>query len=351
MFIAKYRASLAVGLAVSLLFLWIALKGSDVSAIRDALSRSDLSMLPLLLFSLALFYLLKALRWTMLLRPLGITRVSETFPATMIGSMANNLLPAHLGEFIRVYLVAKQYDLKSTSVLSSVVLERIIDFLIVFCLFGSVLVFDTSVFDRLSSTAYFIGALGISLFALTISYLQWSDSVIRWVAKTIVYLPVKIQHKILQQLKYGAAGLHAIKSPMLLCSVFAVSFIQWIIMAVCLYIGILAIGIDVPFFASFVLLALTVAGLTLPTSPGFFGTIELCFVLALASYGIGPNDAFAAAMFYHLFTYIAVTATGIYYSRKFAFSLSSITAASKLPVTDKESVHQIISTMSESKDI
>ncbi|MDX1737120.1 MAG: cation transporter, partial [Alphaproteobacteria bacterium] len=48
------------------------------------------------------------------------------------------------------------------------------------------------------------------------------------------------------------------------------------------------------------ILGLIVAGLTLPSSPGFFGTVEYCFVIGLAVVGVEANVAISVAIFYHV---------------------------------------------------
>jgi hypothetical protein len=39
-------------------------------------------------------------------------------------------------------------------------------------------------------------------------------------------------------------------------------------------------------------------------------------VLALKPYGVNAADAFAASVFYHLLTYAAIIATGLYYLKR-----------------------------------
>jgi uncharacterized protein (TIRG00374 family) len=104
----------------------------------------------------------------------------------------------------------------------------------------------------------------------------------------------------------------------------ATSIAQWIFIAISQYLALIALDIRVPFTASFVILAFTVIGLTLPAGPGFFGTVEYCFVLALAPYGVSSSQAFPAAIFYHLLNYISVTIVGLYFARKVGYSISRI---------------------------
>ena len=48
-------------------------------------------------------YTLRAIRWQALLRPVGTTRLSVTFRATVIGFTAIFLLPGRIGEVLRAW--------------------------------------------------------------------------------------------------------------------------------------------------------------------------------------------------------------------------------------------------------
>jgi uncharacterized membrane protein YbhN (UPF0104 family) len=71
-------------------------------------------------------------------------------------------------------------------------------------------------------------------------------------------------------------------------------------MSACVYLALLAVGVAAPASAAIVVLAVTVAGLTLPTGPGFVGTIQACFLVALTPYNVGAERAVSASFFYNL---------------------------------------------------
>ncbi|MCA8996939.1 MAG: flippase-like domain-containing protein, partial [Planctomycetaceae bacterium] len=131
-----YRAQwfwLTICTLSSVLFLWFAvaplLKDPEaVPKIRSAFTQADYRTLPLFLLALFLFYWLKAWRWRLLLKPVGDYRpTTELFPPIMIGFAVNNVLPAHLGEFVRCFVFARQHKIAVTTSVSSVVLERVFD--------------------------------------------------------------------------------------------------------------------------------------------------------------------------------------------------------------------------------
>jgi uncharacterized membrane protein YbhN (UPF0104 family) len=77
------------------------------------------------------------------------------------------------------------------------------------------------------------------------------------------------------------------------------------------HFSLAALGIDVPVSAPLLVLGLAVASVTLPTSPGFVGAIQVAFTIGLAPFGVGPDRAFAASVYYHLLAVTAVIVLGL----------------------------------------
>ncbi|MFQ6023710.1 MAG: lysylphosphatidylglycerol synthase transmembrane domain-containing protein [Acidiferrobacterales bacterium] len=319
----KERLSLVAGIALSVFFLWLSLKDTDFARIGQALARSELVFALPLLAALALFYWFKALRIRMLLIPIRPIRIQGILPAMMIGFAANNLLPARLGEVVRVYLLGRQHNLSKTSILATMVIERLFDLLAALGLLALVVIV-TQVPGTLIKPGYFVGGLELALLCITTVMIMWTAVFVRLCQWATSFLPSALQSIVTRHIELGAAGTHALKQPRLLLGIGATSVVQNLLKAAAMYLGVLALGIDVPLSAALVLVALSIAAMTLPGAPGFFGTIQLCYVLALKPYGIDPSDAFAASIFYHVLEYFAVTATGFYYLKDIGQDLGRI---------------------------
>ncbi|HID23415.1 MAG TPA: flippase-like domain-containing protein, partial [Planctomycetaceae bacterium] len=132
----KKVLNLLLGLAVSAVCLAVAMWGIDFQAVQESFARASYWTLPIFIVLVGLFFWVKGIRWKYLLSPLGRFRTREVFPAMMIGFMGNNLLPARLGEFIRVYVLGRQFHLSKTAVLSTVVLERVFDIAAILLVFA-----------------------------------------------------------------------------------------------------------------------------------------------------------------------------------------------------------------------
>src|SRR5438105_808960 len=97
---------LAVGLAISTICLWVAAREllddpDALSKARNAFARADYRTLVPIMAATAMFYWLKALRWRLLLTPIGQFRTGrDLFPFVMIGFGLNNVLPVHMGEVV-----------------------------------------------------------------------------------------------------------------------------------------------------------------------------------------------------------------------------------------------------------
>ena len=307
----KQRLSIAAGIALSVVFLWLSLKDTDFAQIRGALVHAQIVYALPLLGAIALFYWFKAVRVRMLLRPQRSISAPGIVPAMMIGFAANNLLPARLGDLARVYLLGRQHSLSKASILASMVVERLFDLLAALGLLALVVV-AVRVPQALITPGYFIGGLELVLLGLTIAMVMWTRMLVSLVAAATGFLPGALRSNVVRHVELGATGTHAIKQPRLLFGIAFTSVLQGLLRAAAMYLAVLAVGINVPISAAFVLLALSTAAITLPSAPGFFGTIQLCFVLALKPYGVDASDAFAASVFYHVLEYLAVTSTGLY---------------------------------------
>src|SRR5438046_1939582 len=117
-----------LGLAVSLIFLGLVFAGQDLGKIWSALQRANyLALVP----AVGLYFLgvgVRAVRWQVLLRPvLPKTQLARLFEVVVIGYMANDLLPARLGEVVRAFVLSRREQETKSAILGTIVVERIFD--------------------------------------------------------------------------------------------------------------------------------------------------------------------------------------------------------------------------------
>src|SRR4030065_935910 len=104
---SKKYLHLLIGLIIIVFSLYYAFKGVKLSELSEAITSVNYLYLIPAIFLVMLSYLLRAMRWRYLVRPVKDVTTSALFAPLMVGFMAN-MLPARAGEFIRAYLLSKK---------------------------------------------------------------------------------------------------------------------------------------------------------------------------------------------------------------------------------------------------
>jgi len=127
-----------VFLGLGALLIWLAVKDlteADKVQIKKSLSEANYAWIALAMAVGILAHLSRAIRWKMLLAPLGFKpKLSNTFYAVMIGYLGN-LAFLRLGEVLRCGILNRYEKIPLTQSFGTVITERVIDTLVLGCLF------------------------------------------------------------------------------------------------------------------------------------------------------------------------------------------------------------------------
>jgi glycosyltransferase 2 family protein len=320
------RVQLILGILVSLVFLYFAVKDIDPGVLWEKLQNAHiLWTLPTLLIVLGLIFLIKAWRWTLILKPVGDFRVMQVFPAMMIGFMGNNIYPAHLGEFLRAYVFAKHENLPFSTVFSTLVMERVFDLIAILSYFYlAVFLVDAQKLPELMKQGAMVmlivtvvAILGMIPFILApAKSLTVSRSLLSW-------LPSVLSEKILGLIEKGSEGLQMARSPKLFLLGVIASYVHWLLYGVCVIVSLQAFEVYVTIPQALFLEGVTAFAVTIPASPGFFGVIQAAFTTTLDLFGVEEEPALAASFYYHLTQYIPVTVIGLYYLKVLGININA----------------------------
>ncbi len=99
-----------LGLVISLVFLYLALRGLGLKDLGSALKGANyLWLLPgILVYFVAVW--VRAWRWHYLVRPVKAVPTRKMFPIVAIGYMGNNIYPARAGEVLRALVLKRRQD-------------------------------------------------------------------------------------------------------------------------------------------------------------------------------------------------------------------------------------------------
>ncbi len=121
--ILKYLVFLSVGI----LLLYQAFKEVELDKLAHHLKNANYSWVILSLFLALLSHVSRAMRWNLLIQPLGYTpKTKNTFYAVMVGYLVNFAFP-RLGEVTRCGAVSKKENIPFDTLIGTVIIERAID--------------------------------------------------------------------------------------------------------------------------------------------------------------------------------------------------------------------------------
>jgi uncharacterized protein (TIRG00374 family) len=306
------KRNLIIGSIISGFFLYLALRDIQWDVLWDVLSRTRASYLvPAVVLSLAAHYF-RAYRWKFMLLTIKAISTASLFAATMIGLMANNLLPARLGEFVRAYALGRQEQISRTASFATIVYERIIDVFSLLLLLWLMLSKVPGP-EWIRQGALWVLAANVLLMVAMLAMLRYRNLVTRVVMITTRPLSQNLQAKIHRATEGYISGLSGMMHARTFLPIALTSVPVWGFAMAAVYLCFLALDIHVPPMASVTLVVLIAMGSMIPSAPAHLGTTQYACVVGLALFDIGKSEALAYSILFHALQFFPVTVLGLYY--------------------------------------
>jgi len=322
----------AIVLAVAAALVVVFLRNVDFRHVAGEIVHARVRWLAVSFVTAILSLVIRSLRWQYLLEPLGRASFGNAFRATAVGFAASSILPARAGEVIRPYFLARHENMTATGAFATIILERVLDVLTVLVLLASfVFVFDHGV-GAANPTAFaamkWAGATALvgSAGALAAMFVLAGDPgrIGRWMLRLERSVPSTLAGLIGRVAEKFSRGLGAVRRPGRLLVALLWSFPLWLTIAAGLWAVSLAFRIDVPFTGSFLLIALLVIGVAVPTPGAIGGFHEAYRVGATMFFGAPDNAAVGAAIIAHLFSVGPALVFGLFFAAQVGLNLSGM---------------------------
>lgn len=331
----RHAGKAVFGLAVTVVLLWWALKGVAFGEVWAQIRQGD----PLLLLAavaVATFgFLIRAMRWKILLSPVRPdTSLGSRFSAVSIGFMANNVLPARVGEFARAYALSRLEPVSAGAAFGSLVVERFLDgvFLLLLLVIPPLLPGfpDTGALSEGLGALILrggIAAVGLVMLGLIV-IVAWPRTFVGFAERAAGLLPRNVARPLVDSLAALLDAVAVLRSPRLLALAFVWTAGFWLFHGLSFWLGMLAFGIDTGLVSAWFTEAVVGFGVAIPSAPGFVGTFHASADFALSNvYGVDEARSLAFAFGYHFGGWIPITAIGLWYAWRLGLSLGEVGAA------------------------
>jgi glycosyltransferase 2 family protein len=313
-----FRTILVAGLAIGLLALFV--RNADFAQVGAAVRAARADLLGLAIGLTLVVYVVRTVRWQYLLEPLGKTHFGVAFRATCLGFAASAVLPARAGEVLRPYLLAKREGLDPAAAFATIVVERVLDLAAVLVMLAVYLLFFDAGAAVTAPTLYRAVELGawiatpaaIVLLVVMVALAGRPARLEAWLQRVERLLPKRLAGTLGTLGRTFAEGLAIVRRPQRLLASFGWSLVLWLCISAEAWLVARAFAIAMPFAGSFLITALLVVGIAVPTPGGVGGFHEAFRVGATSFFGAENDQAVAAAIILHAVSFLPVIVLGLW---------------------------------------
>jgi uncharacterized membrane protein YbhN (UPF0104 family) len=250
---------------------------------RDLVARLVIHQPAWLLFAVLadiLSYVIQGIRWRLFLTPTGNLNARKTVQAIYAGLFINEVVPMRFGELARAHLAARWLSVRFTSVLPSLMFERLTDgvWLALGCALA--LLFVPLPFNMIRAAEVLGTALSAAVMALIL--LAWfaRGAKFRWIYRT-------------------AHGIHTAGTTPAFWLAFLASPFILIFQGVAFWLVMKAYASPLGFWAGAAVFLIVHLGTAIPNAPANVGSFQFFVVAGLTFFGLDKTTAaaFSIAVF------------------------------------------------------
>lgn len=292
----KAKITLVVAVVLAAILLYFSFRGIDLSELGAKLSHADPGKLGTALVLSSFALVLRSYRWRVLLNTDANVPFSTVFWANSLGYMGNNVLPARMGEFMRVEALKRRHDISRTYLLATALIERVMDAGVLVLFTSAALLMMPALptwLHKASQTFSILSGLGI----LTLFMLPHAEQHLN---RFLLKVP-----KLAEVASRFLDGLRSLHSWWRSAQFLILTLIIWPLDS---YTGVIvadSIGVNLEFQTSLVVLAALGLSSAVPSTPGYVGVFQFVAVNVLRPFGIAERDALAWIFLYQAVNYVS----------------------------------------------
>ncbi|MGE5258313.1 MAG: lysylphosphatidylglycerol synthase transmembrane domain-containing protein [Hyphomicrobiales bacterium] len=310
----RHGLKLIIGLAIGIVFFYLAVRNVNIDQMLAALGQTRYGFV--LLSALLMFasHYLRALRWGYFLAPVKRVPAASLFSALMIGYAANTFVPAHLGEFLRAFVIGKKQDISASAALASIVVERIVDVVSLIAVMALVIMVHPFPEWVEVSGAIMLGGALLAIGVLIAAKRHEHRTVALMHALTRP-LPERIGRRLEALSANFLAGLLPLRSAGHYLAASVLSLAIWLGYAATYYTCLEAFNLvsvhHLAWYVGLVVLVFTTISVVIPSTPGYVGTYHYLCQLSLVMFGVSASEALSFAVIAHFVNVAPVAVAGL----------------------------------------
>jgi uncharacterized protein (TIRG00374 family) len=320
-----------LGLAVSAIFVYFALRGLDLPTVWQYMKEAEYWWL---LPGVAIYFFgvwARTWRWHYMLRALKVVPLRRLFPVVCIGYMGNNIYPARIGELLRAYVLRQKEGVSVSASLATILVERIFDGVVMLLFVFVGLPLAPAIPDNwrrfvIIFSLLFFGALAV--FFVIAASPRRAEAVYGWIIERVV--PERFRTPVRGFADRFMEGLYFLRSGRDVAMIFVTSLVVWLAETGKYWFVMHAFPFEVSFFVLMLMNGVVNLFTTIPSAPGYLGTFDEPGIEILKVSGVPENIAGAYTLVLHAALWLPITLLGAYYMWRESLSWRDLGEASRM---------------------
>lgn len=303
--------------------LWFFGRNLDWQLVRQGLGRAHAVYIVSAVLIICLGYLLRAIRWQVLLAPITQSSLKELFATTTVGFAAIFLI-GRAGEIVRpMWLPMRDKRVRPSSALVTLGLERIFDLAALVCFFAANLLWFTppagreKEFEHVEVAGVVMLGGVITAFVALAVYQRISVKVNGWFERITDhrFVPKNLRKIFLSILEKLSGALAILTDWKEMAHVSFWSFMLWLSISIPTWLVLLAFDLPFTFSDSLFIMGFASVSSVVPTPGGAAGAFHTATAASLLFLKpeMAPEDAAAFSIALHLVYFAPALVFGLYY--------------------------------------
>ena len=286
-----------IGILISVVCLYLVLRDVDLGQTVGLLGTARLPWLGLALVGVSADLAFRALRWQRLIAPIKPVPLGRLSGYMLVGYLANNVLPARLGELVRSHYLGDREGISRSATQGTVVVERVVDTVVLVGI-GAAAILVLNVRGVVVSAILVGVALAVALAAHRLPGAARIAAFLgRWPRAKGIVLRLR-------------DGLRVAALPRTIAAAALLSVAAWSCTVVAVLAVGQALGIELTVGEGALLAAGTNLATAIPSGPGYLGTFEYAGQTIAAAFGLPASRGLALALLIHFLTLLVSSAGG-----------------------------------------
>jgi uncharacterized protein (TIRG00374 family) len=312
--------AIALGVVLSALFTYLAIRDVDFGLFADTLSESEYWWFaPAIALHFAAVGV-RVVRWSLLFAPATRPPLRPLADAILIGYFVDSIAPVRAGDAARIVVLPQAAGTSRSETAATVVSERAYDVLGLLVLLAVAAPFVPD--------APWLGAVALAALVLAGVLVALLVALERFGERPLAVILSRVARLLRMAPPRGGTagesfvrGLAGFRRPRTAVAASMLTVVSWLLVAASYWLALVGLDVGLGFGAALLVVVATSFSFAVPSLPAAVGVFEAATLVALTPFDLDASRALSCAVVLHVLAFVPFMALGAFVLQRHAWSL------------------------------